>query len=155
MLKINREACALAIYPAFADIVDAELEKKLVNLGLSAGAGAGAGEDSSLKVESAFASGAVINFRDPDYSFESGGFHPVEVYVDGSGVLQYVTDFSFVGKPPFVELAKELDFSFELNLFGHMGVDYPLSEGDELFAIFQQNFVSYYQMEVFKVEVSE
>ena len=139
MLKINQQACALKIISAFADILDAELSKAAIG----------------LNPDCAFSSGAVINFRDPDYSFESGGFHPVEVYIDGLGVLQYVTDFSLVGKPPFVELAKELDFSFELNLFGHMGIDFPIAKGEELFEIFQKNFVSYYQMDVFKVEVSE
>jgi len=133
MLKINRSLCALPINPDFAAIIDAEL----------------------AKADKASPEGCVINFRDPTYSAETGGFHPVEVSINASGVLQYITDFSYFGQLPYVELAKELDFSFELSLFGHMGRDFPLSEGKELFAIFQDNFVSYYQMEVFEVEVSE
>jgi len=68
--------------------------------------------------------------------------------------LQYVTDFAHVGRPPQVELAKELDFDFGNRYFGHVGIDYPLSEGAELFAIFQENFVSYYQSEVFAIELT-
>lgn len=137
MLKLNRKACALKILPSFAEIVDAELQKATAN------------------AENGYENGVIINFRDPEYSAETGGYHPVEISLDAEGVLQYATDFAYVGTPPFAELAKELDFSFELNLFGHMGTDYPLAEGSELFGIFQQNFVSYYQSGVFQVEVSE
>ena len=37
----------------------------------------------------------VINFRDPDYSAESGGFHPVEmryIHKDDEWYFDYVTD---------------------------------------------------------------
>ncbi len=44
--------------------------------------------------------GVVLNFRDPSYSAETGGYHPVEICVDGAGVLQYVTDFAYFGRPP-------------------------------------------------------
>lgn len=40
----------------------------------------------------------VINFRDPDYSAESGGFHPVEmrfIRQDNEWYFDYVTDFSY------------------------------------------------------------
>jgi len=141
MLVLNREKCVFKINSAFADLVEFELNKAQLNL--------------KLPLETAFAGGAILVFRDPDYNYENGGYHPVEVCINHAGVLQYVTDFSHVGKPPFVELAKELDFSFENRCFGHMGVDYPISEGEELFAVFQANFISYYQSEVFTVEVSD
>jgi len=101
-----------------------------------------------------FADGAIFSFKDPSYSAEDGGFHPVEVCINALGKLQYVTDFSYVGALPFVELAKELDFDFGQRCFGHCDIYYPLSDGAELFAIFQENFVSYYQSEIFTVEVT-
>ncbi|WP_225390201.1 DUF2787 family protein, partial [Escherichia coli] len=43
----------------------------------------------------------VINFRDPDYSAESGGFHPVEIRFirkNNEWYFDYVTDFSYMGR---------------------------------------------------------
>lgn len=43
----------------------------------------------------------VINFRDPDYSTESGGFHPVEIRFirkNNEWYFDYVTDFSYMGR---------------------------------------------------------
>ena len=88
--------------------------------------------------------GVIINFRDPGYSAESGGFHPVEVMVSGDGLIRYVTDFSFVGTPPQVELAKELDFDFGHSAFQQMGRDFPIAEGRSLFRIWQANFCAYH-----------
>jgi hypothetical protein len=54
----------------------------------------------------------VINFRDPDYSAESGGFHPVEmrfIRQDNEWYFDYVTDFSYMGRV-YPELEKEIDF---------------------------------------------
>ena len=97
----------------------------------------------------------TLSFRDPTYSAETGGYHPVEICINGSGIFQYCTDFSFSGQGgAYAELVKELDFDFSLGLFQHMGRDYPLEEGAELFQIFQSNFVSYYKSGVFEVEVS-
>ena len=97
------------------------------------------------------ATGITLNFRDPGYSAESGGFHPVEIRIKADGTLSYVTDFSYVGLPPFAELAKALDFDAEYRVFQQFGVDYPLEEGRELFAIWQENFCAYYEMEVYTV----
>jgi len=41
-------------------------------------------------------SGCIINFRDPDYSAESGGYHPVEICLDENGRFQYITDFAYL-----------------------------------------------------------
>jgi len=144
MLVVNRKKCVFDIHSKFADILDAELLCAAEKLQLERGAGS-----------DPFAGGAILIFRDPDYSFENGGYHPVEVCINDEGILCYVTDFSHVGKPPFVELAKELDFAFEVGRFDHMGREFPLAEGCELFAIFQSNVVSYYDSEVFTVEVSD
>lgn len=96
----------------------------------------------------------ILNFRDPDYSAESGGFHPVEIYIQATGTLLYITDFGYVGLPPYAELAKALDFDFGLGVFGQGGYDYPIAEGQALFDLFQQNFCSYVAMEVFTLSVS-
>jgi len=161
MLVLNRDDCELEINPDFADLLEFELHQTRVRrrgTGKSVNnkkAHADGNDDLSLQGDDPFAGGAIFSFKDPTYSYESGGYHPVEVCINSFGKLQYVTDFAHVGRPPQVELAKELDFDFEHCCFGHMSIDYPLSEGAELFAIFQENFVSYYQSEVFAVELTD
>lgn len=62
---------------------------------------------------------ATINFRDPDYSAENGGYHPVEIMLKRHGDewhFQYITDFCYVGIGPFAELVKDLDFDFRLKI---------------------------------------
>jgi len=96
----------------------------------------------------------TLNFRDPTYSAERGGYHPVEISINSAGLVQYITDFSYVGQGGYAELVKELDFDFSLSVFQHMGRDYPIEQGAELFKIFQSNFCSYYYSGVFEVEIS-
>jgi len=95
-----------------------------------------------------------LSFRDPTYSAEQGGYHPVEISINAVGQVQYITDFSYVGQGGYAELVKELDFDFNLGLFQHMGREYPIEQGAELFQIFQSNFCSYYHSGVFEVQVS-
>jgi hypothetical protein len=98
--------------------------------------------------------GVVVNFRDPEYSVATGGYHPVEISVAVDGCVQYITDFALYGSPPHVELAKEIDFDFELGLFQHMGREFPILRGRELFKMWEENFISYQQSGVFSVDVS-
>ena len=98
-------------------------------------------------------SGCIINFRDPNYSAESGGYHPVEICLDENGRIQYITDFSYVGQGHYAELVKELDFDFSYGLFQQMGREYPISQGAGLFKIWQSNFCDYYQYQVYTVTV--
>lgn len=108
---------------------------------------------------SANSSGSItLNFRDPDYDAESGGYHPVEIhltYKKGYWHLVYITDFSYVGQGWCVELAKELDFDFVAGFCGvrHLA-DIPLANAVELYQLFEKNFIAYYQMEVYKIEVT-
>jgi len=95
--------------------------------------------------------GIVLNFRDPNYSAESGGYHPVEVAIDKNGKIHYITDFAYFGLPPMVELEKELDFDFASGIFQQCGRVYPIEQSDELFAVWQVNFVDYIKADVFKV----
>ena len=101
-----------------------------------------------------FQRGVVINFRDPTYSAETGGFHPVEIGIDDQGQIMYITDFAYVGSH-YPELEKELDFAFEHSAFQQMGREYHISQGRGLFRIFQSNFCNYYDMDTFtQIEVS-
>ena len=95
----------------------------------------------------------TINFRDPSYSADAGGYHPVEVRITVNGAISYVTDFSYVGIGPFAELVKEIDFDFGLRSFQHFGREYPLQDGAELFAVWQENFLTYHAGGVFEVTV--
>jgi hypothetical protein len=97
--------------------------------------------------------GFIINFRDPDYSAEQGGYHPVEISVDANGLIQYITDFAYYGNGPHAELVKELDFDFNHGRFQQMGRDFPIRDGAGLFKIWQSNFCSYYEWKVFQSTV--
>lgn len=99
--------------------------------------------------------GCVISFRDAEYSLISGGYHPVEIMVDQHGGIRYITDFSYVGRPPYEELVRELDFDFCCGRFTQMNRDYPIDVGRELYSIWSSNFCEYYGMGVFDVTVEE
>ena len=99
------------------------------------------------------AEGIIYSFRDPDYSAESGGYHPVEIHVNAQGRIMYITDFCYVGEGPYAELVKELDFDFGYGVFQQMGREYPIKQGAALFRIWQANFCAYYQSQVFSVNI--
>ena len=98
---------------------------------------------------------ATINFRDPEYCAESGGYHPVEVRLvwhNNAWQFDYITSFSFVGLGWCAELAKELDFDFGQNCFEMRGYrPQVLAVGEEMYRLFEQNFIEYVRMEVFDV----
>ena len=100
----------------------------------------------------------TLNFRDPDYSAESGGYHPVEIrltYQQSRWHLNYITDFSYVGSGWDTELAKELDFDFGLSVcMTRFMSDSPLTGAVELYQLFETNFISYYQMDAYKVDTT-
>jgi len=100
----------------------------------------------------------VFNFRDPNYSTESGGFHPVELrifYTKVGWKFDYITDFSFQGVGYTAELSKEIDFIFAEQIAYHL-YSGELSGYDarSLFDLWQDNFISYVEMGVFQVEIS-
>lgn len=96
----------------------------------------------------------TLNFRDPNYCTEKGGFHSVEIRLDARGEVQYVTDFSYVGYGGYEELVKELDFDFSLGLFQQFDRCYPIERARETFLIWQQNFCAYYRMDVYQVQIT-
>ncbi len=100
----------------------------------------------------------TFNFRNPGYSAEQGGVHPVEIrLVRGldDWLFDYVTDFSYQGLGQDAELCKELDFNFldgEHRMLGWGPL--RIAEAKELFDIWQRNFIAYSQLECFSVTVS-
>lgn len=100
------------------------------------------------------AQGLVLNFRDPNYSAESGGYHPVEVAINGNGKLLYLTDFYWAGAEPYVELAKELDFDFSQGIFQQYSRTYPIIVSQGLWTLYVRNFVAYHAMGVYETTIS-
>lgn len=97
--------------------------------------------------------GVSIRFTDPGYSAESGGFHPVEIGVDPTGNLLFITDYAYVGRHPHTELAKCLDFDFQCDRFQTLGLEFPLSEGMDAYAIWEVNFLAYHEIGVYRTTV--
>lgn len=99
----------------------------------------------------------ILNFRDSDYSADGGGFHPVEIRLVKHHELwqfAYITDFSFQGLP-YPELVVDIDVCFiSKEVYSIYGGWLDKTSGEELKELFLANFISYVEMEVFKVEVT-
>ena len=104
----------------------------------------------------------TINFRDKSYSAENGGYHPVEIGLQKEGsssswIILYITDFGYHGYP-YAELAKDLDFDFSTGTFSSAySSPQPINHRSvkEMFTIWQQNFLSYLDFDVFdQIKVS-
>ena len=99
----------------------------------------------------------TLNYRDPDYSFDNGGYHPVEINLYRQGdcwYLNYVTDFAYCGGP-FPELEKETEVLFQQqevynSFFGRC----YLEQADSLVKLLLENFCNSVEMEVYQVQVS-
>ncbi len=97
--------------------------------------------------------GVILNFRDPTYSAENGGFHSVELSLSPSGDLLYLTDFAYFGMPPMAELGIELDWNFEQDSFRQFDSYYHLECGRGLLGLYTKNFVAYYKGGCYETEV--
>ncbi len=97
----------------------------------------------------------IIHFRDQFYFPDSGGYQPVEIAVSKTGCLHYITDFIYVGTAPYFELVKDLDVDFQSVCFQQRGREYPLAAGAALFALWQSNFMQYFEMGVYGTSVQE
>ncbi|WP_043529474.1 DUF2787 family protein [Litchfieldella xinjiangensis] len=101
----------------------------------------------------------TLNFNDPHYDPDAGGFHPVEIRLgklEGQTyTIEYLTDFSYVGMGWDRELAKEIDFDFTANL---CEVRYcppiALSRMTGLYQQVEANFLEYHRTGVFRVTVT-
>jgi hypothetical protein len=100
----------------------------------------------------------TINFRDPNYSADDGGYHPVEIRLENEGDgwrFCYITDFVFVGSGYIAELAKDLDFDFQAGIFQNLFGTYPIEQAIEMFQIWENNFVFYTTIsKVFSINVT-
>jgi len=88
----------------------------------------------------------TINFRDPNYTSDDGGYHPVEIRLKNEGDgwrFCYITDFSFVGNGYMAELAKDLDFDFDAGVLQCLHGTYPIEQAIEIFQVWESNFVYY------------
>jgi len=100
----------------------------------------------------------VFNFRDKDYSYEKGGYHPVEIRIyleEGMWNFDYITDFSYQGGV-FPEIAAEVDFDFRNNILSVSYISPTLISADiSFFKLWQGNFLVYSQSGAFdEIEVS-
>ena len=98
----------------------------------------------------------VLNFRDPTYSTENGGYHPVEIRLENEGDgwrFCYITDFCFVGSGCMAELVKELDWDLDNGVFQNLFGTYPIEQAIEIFQVWESDFV-YYAMvsKVFNIQ---
>jgi hypothetical protein len=101
----------------------------------------------------------TINFRDPNYSSDDGGYHPVEIRLENEGDswrFSYTTDFCYVGSGYMAELAKDLDFDFDAGVFQNLHGIYPIEQAIEMFQIWESNFVYYAIVQkVFNIEITQ
>ncbi|WP_046030755.1 DUF2787 domain-containing protein [Vibrio vulnificus] len=101
--------------------------------------------------------GVTINFKDPSYSIEKGGYHPVEIRLEQVGDewhFDYITDFCFDGSP-YAELVKDIDWNVkEKQCYTMLSGWLSPSDSYELFELWQDNFISYAEMEVFDITVT-
>lgn len=98
----------------------------------------------------------TINFRDPDYSAEKGGYHPVEIMLFRKGDIwhfAYITDFKYVGQGQDVELAKDLDFDFQAGVFQTLYGYYRTEEGLDIYPVWEVNFICYFKIGAFDVKI--
>ncbi len=100
----------------------------------------------------------TLNFRDPNYSAEAGGYRPVEINLvlhQQQWHINYITEFTYMGIGYFAELAKALDFDFGSNLFQTIFGVYGIEAGREIYPTWEQNFLCYWQeLDVFQITVT-
>ena len=98
----------------------------------------------------------ILNFRDPDYDPDRGGYHPVEIRLINQGetwCLDYVTDFGYVGQV-YPELEKIIDISWSQNyVWFNLTGDLSLREGRELYRLWETNFLSYHAGGVYTISI--
>lgn len=104
-------------------------------------------------------SAVTLNFRDPDYSAETGGFHPIEIRLEkhgGAWHFCYVTDFIYVGIGPYAELVKDLDFDFQAGVFQNLHGMFPIEVALDIYQIWEGNFLYYLlKLNAFSVIIAE
>jgi hypothetical protein len=98
----------------------------------------------------------TFNFRDPNYSAENGGYHPVEIRLekhDDHWQFIYITDFSYRGGP-YPDLVKDIDVCFETKrVYSLFGGWLNQCDAKELVKLFIANFVEYHEMNVYNTKI--
>ncbi|PBQ28600.1 DUF2787 family protein [Shewanella algae] len=98
----------------------------------------------------------TLNFADPDYNAERGGFHPVEIGLSRQGdawALSYFTDFAFYGRV-MPELEREIDVHFQAQeVYSTFYGTRPLREVAGLVQLLLKNFLSYVAIDAYVVKV--
>ena len=93
-----------------------------------------------------------VHFRDPNYSKEFGGFRPIEVYIDETGRIRYITEFTWVGMPPMEDLVKSVDFDLAEESYQDLSCIRRIdSEVAAFWKVWSGNFLEYRKMGVFDV----
>lgn len=99
----------------------------------------------------------TLNFRDPDYSADNGGYHPVEIRMEKENELWqlvYITDFSYQGGS-FPELVKEIDVCFLTKQVFNLFIGWLQNHNaQELLTLFISNFIEYYTNDCYQVSVN-
>lgn len=139
-MTIHQSGLRLPIAQVFSQLLLHELDNSVIN--------------SAIDLTTVRA--VTMNFRDPLYSAETGGFHPVEIRLlrlHEQWQFDYVTDFSFMGNY-YPELEKELDICWSQGYVYHflMG-DIDEEEGGALFELWQRNFIQYHKMKCYEVSI--
>ncbi|MBG5932832.1 DUF2787 family protein [Providencia rettgeri] len=139
-MTIHQSGLRLPIAQVFSQLLLHELDNSVIN--------------SAIDLTTIRA--VTMNFRDPLYSAETGGFHPVEIRLllqHEQWQFDYVTDFSFMGSY-YPELEKELDICWSQGYIYHflMG-DIDEEEGGALFELWQRNFIQYHKMKCYDVSI--
>ncbi|EMX6282214.1 DUF2787 domain-containing protein [Providencia rettgeri] len=139
-MTIHQSGLRLPIAQVFSQLLLHELDNSVIN--------------SAIDLTTVRA--VTMNFRDPLYSAETGGFHPVEIRLlrlHEQWQFDYVTDFSFMGNY-YPELEKELDICWSQGYVYHfMMGDIDEEEGGALFELWQRNFIQYHKMKCYEVSI--
>jgi hypothetical protein len=98
--------------------------------------------------------GFIIYFQNPAYYADSGeGSHLVEIHIDAQQRIKAVKDYAYVGQGPSAKLTKQLDFDFFYQQFQQKGKLYPIENGSDAFAIWQQHFCTGYRHQIYEVTI--
>ncbi|MEY0543790.1 DUF2787 family protein [Providencia rettgeri] len=139
-MTIHQSGLRLPIAQVFSQLLLHELDNSVIN--------------SAIDLTTVRA--VTLNFRDPLYSAETGGFHPVEIRLlrlHEQWLFDYVTDFSFMGSY-YPELEKELDICWSQGYVYHfMMGDIDEEEGGAMFELWQRNFIQYHKMKCYEVSI--
>ncbi|HGM9934383.1 TPA: DUF2787 family protein [Proteus mirabilis] len=139
-MTIHQSGLRLPIAQVFSQLLLHELDNSVIN----------------SAIDLTIVRAVTMNFRDPLYSAETGGFHPVEIRLlrlHEQWQFDYVTDFSYMGSY-YPELEKELDICWSQGYVYHflMG-DIDEEEGGALFELWQRNFIQYHKMKCYDVSI--